>query len=710
MRGWRAPVTALALAALCLFSAPAPAGSRPRLLAAVDVTSQRELQTVIVRLSCPVSVLDVFPPDRGAAVEVQFEILPGCPLVDPSDLQHELIEPRRAARDLIDTVVLEPGFSGTPTVVIRFMREVRYSVEPANGVRELRIQVPRAKAVVETPVIRPVRPQPVTAVERRGLRGAVPQEQSAQELGEARNALLGGDLATAIRMFTKVLEYPENPSSPEAQELLGVARERSRQLAHAKAEYEDYLRRYPQGEATDRVRQRLAAIVTADQDPRSLGPGGQRKPRSNWDVYGGLSQYYRRDTLNIQNRDQDVSLNTQSSLLNDADITLRRRGTRFDFMSRASAGYLYDALPGDSGRGNETRVSTAFVELSDRKSQLAGRVGRQSRNSGGILGTFDGFHLGWQTNDWLKLNATYGFPVENSRQNPETGRHFVSLAADFGTFANAWDFTLFAVQQDYEGVLDRRAIGGELRYFRDGRSIYGLLDYDLKYRALNNAFVLATVPFGLQTLTVTLDRRKAPTLTTRNALIGQPVEDFATLTTLFDAATLRQLADDRTADSSTIALYWSRPVGEHWQMNVDASHSRLSSTPASGGVEGTPSTSDSGLGVQMIGTSLWKPGDVWIVGVRGLHGDGSDTASAFLSTRFPFGRGLRIGPRLRFDYRTFDDDTSQWLASPSLRVDWVGRRFAVELEGGSEWSSRSLLQDREKTRRWFVSMGYRWQF
>ena len=89
----------------------------------------------------------------------------------------------------------------------------------------------------------------------------------------------------------------------------------------------------------------------------------------------------------------------------------------------------------------------------------------------------------------------------------------------------------------------------------------------------------------------------------------------------------------------------------------------------------------------------------------------SDTESLYLSTRWPFGRGLRIGPRLRFDYRSFKtDDTNQWLASPSLRIDWIGRHLALELEAGAEWSSRELLQDKEDTRRWFVSVGYRWIF
>lgn len=707
----RARLTAALFAALACAGAPTAveAGNRPRLLAAVDVAPVNDVRTVIVRLSCPVTALDVFPPDRGSSVEIQLEVLPGCALFDGNDLERELIEPRRSARELIDTVVLERRLGGAPTVTVRFLREMRFSVDEANGTRELRIRIPAPKATVEVPPIRPVRPAAITVAERRGLRPAVPPEEAAKTLAEAKNALLAEDLTTAVRLLTKVLEYPENPSSPEAQELLGVARERSHQLAHAKAEYEDYLARYPKGEAADRVRQRLAALVTADKDPRSLGAAQKSKRRDAWDIYGGFSQYYRRDQLSIQNRDQDLNLNTQSSLLNDADLTIRRRGTRFDLLARTSAGYLYDALP--DSRGNETRVSSAFVEVADREWDVSGRLGRQSRNSGGVLGTFDGLHLGWQTTPWLRLNTTYGFPVENSRKGIERDRRFMSVAADFGTFRNAWDFTLFAVRQNYEGLLDRQAVGGEVRYFREGRSIYGLVDYDLEYHALNNAFLLATVPFGLQTLTLTVDRRKAPVLTTRNALIGQPVADFETLTTMFDTATLHDLADDRTADSSTLSLYWSRPVGEHWQLNLDGSHTRLSATPASGGVEATPSSSDSGLGMQMIGTGIWKPGDVWIVGLRAMRGEDSDTESLYLSTRWPFGRGLRIGPRLRFDYRSFKtDDTNQWLASPSLRIDWIGRHLALELEAGAEWSSRELLQDQEDTRRWFVSVGYRWIF
>ena len=51
------------------------------------------------------------------------------------------------------------------------------------------------------------------------------------------------DYPKALALLTKLQRQPEFPERARAQELLGLARERSGQLAHAKAEYEEYLRR-----------------------------------------------------------------------------------------------------------------------------------------------------------------------------------------------------------------------------------------------------------------------------------------------------------------------------------------------------------------------------------------------------------------------------------------------------------------------------------
>jgi len=80
------------------------------------------------------------------------------------------------------------------------------------------------------------------------------------------------DYSHAIALYTKILAYPNHPYRQDAQEYLGLARERNGQLAQAKAEYEAYLKLYPKGEGADRVRQRLTGLITAKAPAKKEPP------------------------------------------------------------------------------------------------------------------------------------------------------------------------------------------------------------------------------------------------------------------------------------------------------------------------------------------------------------------------------------------------------------------------------------------------------
>jgi len=47
-----------------------------------------------------------------------------------------------------------------------------------------------------------------------------------------------------VELLSRLVHQPEYPARAEAQELLGLVRERAGQLAQAKAEYQAYLQRY----------------------------------------------------------------------------------------------------------------------------------------------------------------------------------------------------------------------------------------------------------------------------------------------------------------------------------------------------------------------------------------------------------------------------------------------------------------------------------
>ena len=371
-----------------------------------------------------------------------------------------------------------------------------------------------------------------------------------QTLAQAKDAFRHKDYATAIPLLTQLTQQPEFPQRADAQEMLALARERSGQVAHAKAEYEDYLQRYPTGDGSTRVRKRLQALAWASRPGRS-GSAGSDEDESPWRVYGGFSQIYRQDQSHIESGLAVSDLTTQNALLSDVSLVARRHGERFDFTTRASAGYSYDMLA--DGPGSQSRVSMLFAEFADRVAGWYARLGRQAGGSAGLMGTFDGMQAGYQLWPRLRVNGFFGFPVDSTREGPDSERKFVGVSADVGTLANAWDLSFYAVDQQYSGVTDRQAVGTEVRYFRPGITMVGLADFDIHYSTLNTVLLLGTFALPARwTLNLNLDHRKSPGLSTRNAMIGQPVRRFDELFGLYSPQQIEQLALDRTAESTDV--------------------------------------------------------------------------------------------------------------------------------------------------------------
>jgi len=187
---------------------------------------------------------------------------------------------------------------------------------------------------------------------------------------DARRSMIAGDTSRAIQIYTKILQLPDGPRHSEAQEYLALGRDKNGQTAHAKAEYQRYLSLYPSGEGADRVNQRLAALLAnnepANRPPGAVGTNGrQRASRSPWRIQTYFSQYYRRDVNQPNDQEEIVS---QSALYSDVNFDARRRGERFDFSSRVSAGYRND-FRDDAGSsfnsGDSMRISYAYADLAD---------------------------------------------------------------------------------------------------------------------------------------------------------------------------------------------------------------------------------------------------------------------------------------------------------------------------------------------------------
>ena len=129
----------------------------------------------------------------------------------------------------------------------------------------------------------------------------------------------------------------------------------------------------------------------------------------------------------------------------------------------------------------------------------------------------------------------------------------------------------------------------EVRYFDSHRSLLALVDHDISYSRFNNIQLLGNWRFEhLFTVNASYDYRRTPSLSTRNAMIGQQVSGLDELMEIYSEDELRDLAEDRTGTSEVYSLGLSRPLFQRFQASADISMMQLSGTPESGGVAATP--------------------------------------------------------------------------------------------------------------------------
>jgi len=573
------------------------------------------------------------------------------------------------------------------------------------------------QAVSEPQSAPPVAVEPPKPVSKPALK-PLSEERKTNLLEEGRQAMLKEDYRRAVQIYTRLQQSDDPEISQQALEYLGLARERNNQLAHAKAEYEKYLTLYPTGEGAERVKQRLAGVLTARATAAQPLRATKDDEAGLWrtDIYGSFSQYYDRDESYTNNEDAVIN---RSSLTTDLDLNARFRSDDYDVRFNFVGGYEKDFRDSDD---SEERISSLYLDVLSHKLELSTRIGRQSRSTGGVLGRFDGALVSWQAFEKIGVNLVAGYPVSFSREiEPDTDRPLYGISFDLGTFAEMWDFNIFYITQDVDSITDREAVGGEVRFFKPGLSFFTLVDYDIFYNKLNTVLFNSNWQMSSKT-TVNLsgEYRHSPILTTSNALQGQTLTTIDQMLQSISEEQVKQLALDRTTIRRAFTLGVTHSFSPNFQVNADVTVSKQTGTPTS--TVGIPPIVDvagyDGTGyeyfysLQFIGSSLIKEGDIGIIGLRYSDTSSYRTYSLNIDTRYPVTRNLRINPRFLVDYRTVNDSSNELLKfRPLVRLEYRWkRRYNFEIEGGLEISTEETSTTVDDQRGYFLTVGYRIDF
>ena len=445
-------------------------------------------------------------------------------------------------------------------------------------------------------------------------------------------------------------------------------------------------------------------IVASRDDGGSVV--AKKRRQQDWRVQTFFSQYYRRDVNQLDEEEEIVS---QSSLYSDINLDIRRRGERIDFASRLSGGYRNDFLDNGGRSNRNVRLSYAYVDVADAQTRLQGRIGRQTRHSGGVLGRFDGINLRYDLNERIGFASVAGLPVNSVSDGTDSERTFYGVSARYQPSVDSLEMGLFFIQQNIADVRDRQAVGAEFRYYGENNNLWGLIDFDTSYSEISSAFLQGSLRFASRTtLHGSISHRHAPFLSMTTAMVGQPVASFEELRVLMTKEEIRQLSIDRSPLSTSYTAGLSQTLSPRLQLNVDLNQTDIDATTASGGVAATLASQYRYLSANLTASSIFKEGDNSLFGLRYSESGTTTVYSLIADTRMPFGRAWRISPRLRLDFREFDGDGgSEWLLSPGIRIQYRrSQRFRLDMQAGRQFAQRDsgiVETDRDS---YFFNLGY----
>lgn len=601
----------------------------------------------------------------------------------------------------IKDIVYDGSAGDYPQIILRFSDKVELKVRSSADLRSLVV-------FISSDHFKKISQPPIASGSTLLADLQTDDEKLNALLTETNQAFLDQNYPRAIQLLTKINTISSGLIKRRAQEMIGVARERNGQLAHAKREYEIFIEEYPEGDDTNRVRQRLASLVTAARTEVT-----QRKETApdSWqtEFYGSFAQRYYRDETTPEDAD---SITLRDQLVTDLDFVGKAKKGDVQLKTQFIGSYRDDF---DTENDDEFMPNIASVEVNLLNTGFYGRLGRQSRTTGGVLGRFDGVHGAYDIAEDITINAVYGYPVLIEDKNAiNDSQEFYGTSVDFRDIWGGWDLTGFYITQDNEGVKDREAIGSELRYIDEKKSYFTLVDYDIYFDELNIFLFLGNWNYSDATrFTLNLDYRNSPVLTKTNAIQGQGVLNLDELFDVFSDEELKQLAMDRTAVNKTVTGTVTHELSKKWQVIGELTATEFDDTPASGGVEAIPGTdTEYYVSTQLIGNQFMYDNDIVIFGLRYGDTTNADTYTLTGNWRVNINRKLRVNPRLRLDYRENKDDSgNRVIVKPFIRVDYNLRKWVkFEMDLGYEWYDEQLDVGSFRNNSYYFSMGYRIQF
>jgi len=648
--------------------------------------------------------------------------------------------------------------NNAPKLVMKFSREVKYSVSQIMGVTSLLVFLPdtfKGKSTSRSKVKLP----PI-------IKGKVSKSRADKMYRRGRRALQQGDNRSAIQIFSSLLSIPKHVYTQESLELLGLARERNGQKAHAKSAYSEYVEKYKNKDDKNsiRVKQRLADLVSARQKPKKRLKNRlkkkNRKQEYRSDFFASFSQFLDYSgSKSLVNGDKTTFQKDALSLSNLFLVGWRIRNGNYDIRNSFSANYRYNTI---SKKSKGFEIGSMFSKIKNSASGVYFTMGRQSSQSAGVLSKYDGFLFGYDLAEKIRINLVTGFPVLTTEKTKiQTDKLFTSVSLEFNNLFGTLDVSPYIYNQEIDNIVNRAAIGAEVRFFHDKLDFFGLYDRDTFFDTSNILLLRGKYIIQKQTsIRLNYDKRRSPSLEMENILRQLDIDRIDTVGDIFTLVggganysedDLRKIALDKTGESRLLTVGVSHSFSDVLHVTVERSSSatvtpsvtKITRIDGNGDIlvdESVLATlneapirtlrKSNDFSIRFVTSQSFYRRDSAIVSFRSGRASNSSSSRLSLEYRWPATSKLRMNVRLKIQSREdYKDDpngikdrivTTTKRVTPSIKFDYrsskviriFGELSYKEDEGIKEENRVGQIEitEESQTNNLFASIGYSWEF
>ncbi len=338
------------------------------------------------------------------------------------------------------------------------------------------------------------------------------------------------------------------------------------------------------------------------------------------------------------------------------------------------------------------------------------RLGRRLGSGSGILGKFDGVRMDYHPNENLGLHGIAGYRPLSASDVFNPARQVYGISAESALAGRDWDLGSYLVEQQENGHLAGRALGGALRYLQPGRSMLVFLDYDVADHTLGTLLTTgAWMLPGKTTVSATLDLQHRPIRERQQ----QYLQDSMTVTEgwnwLLPTDRLAYYTGAGTNRVSILAGSLSHALSRRIRLSGDVV---LLDATGDTDTAATNRSSEVFYHLKLTGQDLLIAGDRSKLDVRRTVTEDGETRTATLDTRFTIRRFWNLVSQLRADYFSPSvASDSHWVASPNVKMEYrPNRHYGFHIEAGGSLSNGEDPAADSRQPSYFVSLGYQAKF